>query len=109
MVQIAADHYWTRLLEFQEQHLMVRRVSRSGLDHNASIAENIVVRLRDDQRLAVLERAVVGRLRSWRRRIAEHHVAFEFSDEPGGLREQVAVADVVPMEMRKRHILDICR
>src|SRR5215831_5889155 len=89
---------------------MVGGMAWSGLENDGSIAEHVMLILCDDHSLAALESAVVGRLRTWRRRIGEHDVAFELSNEPGrGRCEQVRIPNMVPVEMRKREVRDVGR
>src|SRR4026208_1739551 len=88
---------------------MARRVAGRALDYDFAVAKHVVVRCRDERRLAAFQRAEVLWLRARRWRISEHHIALGFPDKPRRAREQVGVADMVPMKMRKREIRDVGR
>src|SRR5262252_1959406 len=84
-------------------------VPGSGFDNHRSIAEDIIVVFVDVDRFALLQFTEIGGFGPRRRWIAEHDLALLLADKPGGLREQIGVSDVVPMEMRVRQISDVRR
>jgi hypothetical protein len=110
MIQVATQQHRPRFLEFQEQHLMTRRVARRQLDHDGAIAEDVVIGGRNDDRLAVFERRVVGRIHLFvRKRGREHGVALHLAHQPCGARELVGVGYVIVVIMREGQVLDIRR
>src|SRR5215510_11072246 len=89
---------------------MVRGMARSRLQYDGSIAEYVMLILRDDYRLGVLESTVVGGFCTWRRRIGKHDFTLELSNQPGRCWcEQVGIPDMVPVKMRKREIRNVGR
>src|SRR6185369_5044854 len=88
---------------------MTRRVARRAFDDYFAIAKYVMVRRCDQGRLAAFQRAEMLRLGSGRWWIREHHVPLDLSYEPRRAGEQVGVANVVPVKMRKRQIRDVGR
>jgi hypothetical protein len=82
---------------------------RRRFDDDSPIAEHVVIRRRDERRLAAFQRAEVRRLSTGRRRIRKHHLTLGLSYEPRRAREQVRIADMVPMKVREREIRDVGR
>ncbi len=96
---------------------MTRRMAGSIFDDHRSVAENVVVFLREDDRFAVFQFVVKSGLhwtsasatRARRRRWREHGVAFVLMDQPCGTGVVVGIRGVIGMQMREGEILDVRR
>src|SRR5580704_10861059 len=87
---------------------MPSRVSRRRLEYDSPVAEHVVFILLQDDRLAVLERAVVGVIvELGGRRFGKHSVALDLPGQPGGASELIGIRYVVVMIMRDGQIGDV--
>ena len=107
VIEVAAQDDRAGFRELQEKDLMAGRVAGRGHDDHSAVAEDVVGGLAQDYGFAVPERAVILRFGARRGRIGEHDVALGLRHKPGGAGEEIGIADVVPVEMREREVVDV--
>ena len=106
MPQVSRDQDWSGLGQLQGQNLVAGSMPRSGFDDDGSIAEDIVVGVGEDHRLAgaepIVSRIVLGTG-------SEHGIPFRCMDQPRGPGERVRIRRVIEMIMRKGNVGDVLR
>src|SRR5262249_2401165 len=96
----------------QEQGLVARRVSRTELDNDGSVTENVMVFAVEEQRPGLFEVPILVRIRSAScagLRFGEHGVTFDFLDDPRRARDQIGIGNMIAMVMRESQICDVAR
>ena len=88
---------------------MAGRVARRELDHNRAVSEHVVVFVMHDNRLGILEFAVVGWLRLPRSRLGKHGIAFGFLHDPRRGRELIGICRMVGMIVRHGEVGNVGR